>query len=193
VLRSLTAALFAAALVASALFIAGCGNSRTAVPDLSAPAAPHGFRKLTVSSAGISLNTPRNWTVTSQTAPLILTLNSGPAVVALWRLRRVAPPPASPVALRSAARLLATAVRHRDPSIAALHVTQTTVDGARALRLDAQERVAGRLRRVTSTHVYVNGAELVLDEYAPPAQFATVARDVFDPVRRSLRLIALTG
>ena len=83
-------------------------------------------------------------------------------------------------------------MRRRDPSIAALRVSQTEVDGARALRLDAQERVAGQLRQVTSTHVYVNGAELVLDEYAPPAQFAAVARDVFDPVRRSLTLLPLS-
>jgi hypothetical protein len=178
-----------AALVVCLLFIAGCGNARTAVPNLSAPAAPHGFRKLTVTSAGISLDTPRNWTVSSQTAPLILTLNSGPAVVALWRLHRAAPPPRTPKALGAAARLLMTAVQRRDPSIAALHVSQTEVDGARALRLDARERVAGQLRRVTSTHVYINGAELVLDEYAPPTQFPAVARDVFDPVRRSLTLL----
>jgi hypothetical protein len=48
--------------------------------------APAGFRNLTIASAGISLITPRNWTISNQTAPLVLTLNSGPAVVALWRL-----------------------------------------------------------------------------------------------------------
>jgi hypothetical protein len=44
---------------------------------------------------------------------------------------------------------------------------------------------------VTSTHVYVDGAELVLDEYAPPDQFASVARSVFSPVRRPLTLVPL--
>ena len=34
------------------LRLAGCGNSRTPVPDISRPAAPHGFRTLTVNSAG---------------------------------------------------------------------------------------------------------------------------------------------
>jgi hypothetical protein len=175
------------------LLAAGCGNSRTAVPNLSAPAPPHGFRKLTVSSAGISLDTPRNWTVTSQTAPLVLTLNSGPAVVALWRLSRTAPPPASARGLRVAGRALVAAVRRRDPTIGGLRVTPTQVDGARAIRLEARERIAGRMRRVTSTHVYVSGAELVLDEYAPPAQFATIQRTVFAPVRRSLTLLPLSG
>jgi hypothetical protein len=182
-----------AALAGCLLLVAGCGNARTPVPDLSAPAPPHGFRKLTVSSAGVSLNTPRNWTVTSQTAPLVLTLNSGPAVVALWRLTRTAAPPATPAALRTAAKLLVAAVRRRAPAIGGLHVSQTRVDGARAIRLVARERIAGRMRRVSSTHVYVSGAELVLDEYAPPAQFATVQRTVFAPVRRSLTLLPLGG
>jgi hypothetical protein len=171
------------------LLAAGCGNSRTVVPDLSVPAAPHGFRKLTVTSAGVSLITPRNWTVSSQTAPLVLTLNSGTAVVALWRLDRAAPPPAGRAGLNSAARLLMAAVRHRDRSIGRLRATPTQVDGARAIRLEARERIAGQVRRVTSTHVYLEGAELVLDEYAPPAQFPSVARAVFTPVRRSLTLL----
>jgi hypothetical protein len=159
------------------------------VPDVNRPAAPQGFRTLTLNSAGLSLVTPRNWTVSSQTAPLVLTLNSGPAVVALWRLPRTAPPPTTPGGLRTTTRALLAAVRRRDRSISGLRAVATTVDGARAIRLDAHERIAGRLRAVTSTHIYVDGAEVVLDEYAPPAEFATVARTVFAPVRRSLTLL----
>jgi hypothetical protein len=187
VLRLLKVALFGCLLL-----VAGCGNSRTAVPDVDRPAPPQGFRKLTLASAGVSLITPRNWTVSNQTAPLVLTLNSGPAVVALWRLARSAPPPASPAALSSTSRALIAAVRRRDPSISQLRATTTRVDGARAIRLEARERIAGRMRRVTSTHVYIDGAELVLDEYAPPAQFPSVARSVFGPVRRSLTLVPVS-
>lgn len=172
--------------------LAGCGNSRTPVPDLARPAAPEGFRTLTVGSAGISLATPRNWTVSAQTAPLVLTLNSGPAVVALWRLPRAAAPPAGREALTAARRTLLASVRRRDRSITALHATPTRVDGAPAIRVDARERIAGQPRRVTSTHVYVDGAELVLDEYAPPGQFPAVARSVFSPVRRSLTLLPVS-
>jgi hypothetical protein len=68
----------------------------------------------------------------------VLTLNSGPAVVALL-----------------------ASVHRRDRSLAQVHATSTRVDGAPAIRLDARERIAGQLRRVTSTHVYVDGAELV--------------------------------
>jgi hypothetical protein len=179
------------ALAGCLLLVVGCGNSRTAVPDLDRPAPPDGFRKLTLGSAGVSLITPRNWTVSNQEAPLVLTLNSGPAVVALWRLARSAPPPASAAALSATSRVLMAAVRRRDPSISQLRASATRVDGARAIRLEARERIAGRLRRVTSTHVYVEGAELVLDEYAPPDQFASVTRNVFGPVRRSLTLVAV--
>jgi hypothetical protein len=181
------------ALTGCLLLVAGCGNSRTPVPDVDRPAPPQGFRKLTLGAAGVSLITPRNWTVSNQTAPLVLTLNSGPAVVALWRLARTAPPPAGAVAMSATRRALIAAVRRRDPTISHLRATATRVDGARAIRLDARERIAGRTRRVSSTHVYVDGAELVLDEYAPPDQFPSVARDVFGPVRRSLTLLPVSG
>jgi hypothetical protein len=39
----------------------------------------------------------------------------------------------------------------------------------------------------------VRGAELVLDEYAPPDLFAAVDRSVFVPVRRSLALLGAGG
>jgi hypothetical protein len=181
----------AAVLAGCLVLVAGCGNSRTPVPNIDRPAPPAGFRSLTVGSAGIRLVTPRNWTVSNQTAPLVLTLNSGPAVVALWRLPRSAAPPAGRAEVVATRRALLASVHRRDRSVAQLHATSTRVDGAPAIRLDARERIAGQLRRVTSTHVYVDGAELVLDEYAPPGQFPSVARSVFSPVRRSLTLVPL--
>jgi hypothetical protein len=89
-------------------------------------------------------------------------------------------------------RELLASVHRRDRSVAHLRATTTRVDGAPAIRLDARERIAGQLRRVTSMHIYVDGAEVVLDEYAPPGQFASVARSVFAPVRRSLTLVPVS-
>jgi hypothetical protein len=43
-------------------------------------------------------------------------------------------------------------------TVAELHAASTRVDGAPAIRLDARERIAGQVRQVTSTHVYVDGA-----------------------------------
>jgi hypothetical protein len=190
VLRRLTAALAGCLVLAVlSLLVAGCGNSRTAVPDPDRPVAPQGFRRLTVTAAGVALIAPRNWTVASQTAPLVLTINSGQAVIALWRRPRAAPPPAGPAAVAATRRALLTAVRRGDPAIAGLRATATRAAGAPAIRLDARERIDGYVRQVSSTHVYIAGAELVLDEYAPPAEFAAVASTVFAPVLRSLALV----
>jgi len=171
------------------LVLAGCGNSRTPVPDISRPAPPQGFRTLTLSHAGVSLATPANWTITGQSAPLVVTFNSGPAVVALWRFARPGPPPATAGALSRARRSLISAVRARDRAASVVGSAETRVAGAGAIALQVRERIGGRLRRVLSTHVYIRGAELVLDEYAPPSQYAAVARGVFAPVLQSLALL----
>jgi hypothetical protein len=175
------------------LTLAGCGNSRTPVPDTARAAAPDGFRTLTLTRAGVSLRTPGNWTVTGQTAPLVVTLNSGPAVVAVWRFARASPPPATVAGLARARRALLAAVVARDPAVRVLGIADTRVAGARGLALQADERIGGHVRRVSSTHIYLRGAEVVLDEYAPPGQFPAVARSVFGPVRRSLTLLAAGG
>jgi hypothetical protein len=171
------------------LCLAGCGNSRTLVPDTAVPAPPQGFRTLRLAQDAVSLITPRNWTVTGQTAPLVLTFNSGPAVVALWRFARAPAPPGSRAALAGARVALIAAARSRDRTLTLLSATLIRIDGARGVQLQARERIGGQLRRVSSTHVYVPGAEVVLDEYAPPAQYAAVDRSVFEPVRRSLALL----
>jgi hypothetical protein len=174
----------------SLALLAGCGNSRTPVPDATQPAAPQGFRTLTLSAAGVRLAAPVNWTVAGQRAPLLLTAGSGTALVALWRYARTAGAPAGRSGLRRARRALIAAVRARDRTLQLLGSSLTRVDGARAIELTAIERIAGAVRQVISTHVYVRGAELVLDEYAPPAQFAAVNRAVFSPVRHSLALLS---
>jgi hypothetical protein len=183
------ALIFRLLLGCSVLFVAGCGNSRTPVPDTNVPAAPQGFRTLRLSQAAVSLVTPRNWTVTGQTAPLMLTLNSGPAVVALWRFARAAAPPGSSSALAGARVALIAVARARDRTLKLLSSKLMRIDGARAVQLQARERIGGQLRRVSSTHVCVPGAELVLDEYAPPAHYAAIDRSVFAPIRRSLALL----
>lgn len=171
------------------LALAGCGNARTRVPDITRAAPPLGFRTLTLGHAGVSLATPRNWTVTGQAAPLVVALNSGPAVVALWRFDRAGAPPATTAALNRARRALIAAIRARDRAVTVLSAAETRVAGLHAIAVQARERIEGRLRRVISTHVYIPGAELVLDEYAPPGQYPAVAARVFAPVERSLALL----
>jgi hypothetical protein len=176
-------------LAGAVLVLAGCGNTRTGVPSATVPLAPGGFRTLILHDAGVRISAPRAWAVTGQRAPLLVTVASGTAVLAVWRYAREAPAPAGAAAVRRLRIRLVAAIRARDHSVRVLATSATTVAGAGAVQIDALERIAGRPRRVSSTHVYLPGEELVLDAYAPPARFAAVDRTVFEPVRRSLARI----
>jgi hypothetical protein len=173
-------------LAGAAGLLAGCGNAPTPVRDLSQTAAPTGFHALAYPQSGVAISVPDNWLVQPKTAPLLSTISSGNAVVALWRFRRTLPPPTRPRAL---SRLIAAA-RARDPSFTLIRARIQTIDADPAIELDAFERVAGQPRRVRSVHVFAPGAELVLDEYAPPGIFHAVDHAVFSPLKRSLRLSA---
>lgn len=171
------------------LVVAGCGNARTSVPSAARPSAPDGFRTLTLSSAGVRLAVPRNWTVVGQHAPLVVTVVSGAAVMALWRFHRGGIPPQGRGGLERTRAALLAAAHGRDRTLRLSRTSFERVDGAPAIVLEALERVNGQARRVSSVHVYARHAELVLDQYAPPAQFRAVDRAVFSPQRRSLTLL----
>jgi hypothetical protein len=178
--------LAAAALAAA---IAGCGNSRTPVPDLSRPAAPAAFVRLDWRKANVSLRVPGNWTVRGEQAPLVAVVSSGPAIIAVWSHPRGAPAPVGAAALGRARRDLVAAAKRSDPRLRLIRASVTTVRALPAIELDAFEQIGGQTRRVRSTHAFTATSELVLDEYAPPAVFHTVDHAVFSPVKRSLRLL----
>jgi hypothetical protein len=175
------------------VLLAGCGNSRTPVPSLSGAAQPHGFHRLVYPAAGVTIRVPRNWSSASERAPLVATVGSGAAIVALWRFPRREPPPAGAAALAGAGVKLLDAARARDASLQVIGSKAMRIDHAPAIELDARERVGGQLRRVRSLHLFVAGAELVLEQYAPPGIFRDIDHAVFSPVRRSLRLLAPPG
>ena len=182
--------LAAALAIACAGCVAGCGNSRTIVPSLSRPAAVGGFRTLSFSAAGITVDAPAGWTVAPQRAPLVAIVGSGDAVIVLWRYPRAAPSPSSAAELAAARASLFRAVHARQGSVRVLASRLARIDGRPAIEFDALESVAGRSRRVLSTHVFTDRAEVVLEEYAPPARFTRLRHPVFARVRHSL---ALTG
>jgi hypothetical protein len=178
-----------AAVAAASVALGGCGDSRTPVPTLSQPAAPRGFHTLDFIRSGVSLIAPRNWIVLPQRAPVVTVVASGAAFVTVWRFHRATPPPAGSAQLDRARAQLIKAARARDPHLVVIRASALTVDHRSAVELDALEQINGRSRRVRSTHVYVPGAEYVLDEYAPPAMFHGVDHAVFSPIKRSLRLL----
>lgn len=181
-------------LVLALVLLAGCGNSRTAVPSVTAPAAPQGSRTLRYATAGVELQAPGNWSVEPQQPPLVTVVSSGAAVVAIWRFPRTRPPPppAGPVLARARVRLI-DSVRARDATLRLIRSKLLMVQSAPGIELDAIEQVQGKPRRVRSTHVFVDGAELVLDEYAPPSVFHAVDHAVFSPLKRSLQLFPSTA
>lgn len=168
------------------LALGGCGNSRTPPPSSLAPAVPNGFRTLTYNAQGIALSAPRNWSVIPGRGPLVSTVTSGSAVMALWRFPRTAPPPAGRRSLQRVKLELVSEARSRDPSLRLIGALVSAAGAAPAIELDAIERIGGQPRRVRSTHLFERHAELVLDEYAPPGVFPSVDTAVFSRVRRSL-------
>jgi hypothetical protein len=169
--------------------LAACGNSRTPVPSLTRVAAPAGVQSLFYPHLGIVLAAPRNWAVLSERPPLVATISSGAAVVALWRYPRTAAVPRTRAELAHARRGLIDAARARDASLEVLSSKLITVSGQPAIVLNALESIAGHTRRVRSIHVFRARAELVIDEYAPPAVFGTVDSQVFSPLAHSVRLL----
>ncbi len=171
------------------LLLGGCSGGRVVDPSLAGVAAPNGFTEARYPASGVKLSIPRDWTATSEQAPLVAIISSGPAVIALWRYPGTHPALTGIRTLHAALAALLVAIRAKQPHLTVEATGVSSVDGAGAVIIDAIERVNGRLRRVRSEHVYPDHAELVLDAYAPVAQFARIDHQVFSPVRRSLALI----
>ena len=184
-MRRPTAAAFAVALAAAA---PGCGRERLEAPDTTRPAAPEGRTPQGFPAVGLFLERPGNWPFRPGRPPLVASASSGTATIALWRYVRSEPLPRAPDELETAQRALEDAARARDTTFALDEGRRVEVDGAPAVQLVGTETVAGHRRRVRSTHVYAKGAEVVLDAYAPEAEFARVDREVFAPVLASLKI-----
>jgi hypothetical protein len=150
--------------------VAACGSSRTPPPNVVKPALPLGTRSVDYPQSGISFAAPVNWTVSKQGAPMVATVTSGAAIVAVWRYPRTAPAPASSPALEQTRAAPIREVQSGDPS----------------LRL-------GQERRVRSIHMFGSRAEYVVYEYASASLFPMVDQVVFSPLRRSLTLVPVSG
>jgi hypothetical protein len=148
------------------------------------------MRTLRFAADGVRLRVPRNWTLVNGQSPLLASVSSGRAMVAIWRYPRTEPLPSSRAALNEARHRLVRAARARYGDLRVIRTKVLKVGRHAAIELSALERVAGQARRVRSVHVYAYGAELVLDEYAPESVFHAVDHSVFSPVKRSLHVSA---
>jgi hypothetical protein len=178
----------AAACTVSALATLGCGRDRIRPPDTVRPEPPAGVVSEAYPDVGLFFDRPGNWPFRRGRPPQVAGASSGTATVALWRYLRSEPLPRAQGPLNDAQDALVDAVKARDPTFVLERGTNVEVDGAPAIELLGTQTVDGQQRRVRSVHAYAKGAEVVVDAYAPPEEFARVDRDVFRPLIESLRI-----
>ena len=171
---------------AVAVLAAGCGNEQSTPPDVSKPVHPAG--SVPFESQGITFATPGGWHARGGTAPLVATVQSGPAQIAVWRYPRSEPLPKTGAQLTQARDLILQAAKARDQTFKEARATITKVDGHPTIEIRGTETISGQARTVRSTHVYAFGAEDVVDAFAPADVFGQVDREAFVPIVKSLRL-----
>jgi hypothetical protein len=173
-----------------AALAAGCGNHRAKTPDVDEPLAPTGHVTADYPGAGLSFQAPRNWARSTGQAPLVATVTSGLATVAIWRYDRTEPLPRRPVDLKFARDELVNAAKTRDKTLSLQSSQILDVGGIHAVELLGDETIDGAPRHVRSTHLYdrAGKAEIVIDAYAPPERFDRVNRKVFAPLLASLKV-----
>jgi hypothetical protein len=177
-------------ILAAATLAAGCGNQQSKPPDPTTPAPVAGRTTVFFDAQGLRFRAPADWRVRPGPAPLVATLQSGTASVAIWRYPRTEPLPRTKAQLGQARGLLLAAAHARDSTFKEAKVAVTRVARHPAIQVRGTETVSGQPRTVRSTHVYAFGAELVVDAFASAAQFPAVDRAVFAPLVRSLRVSA---
>jgi len=166
----------------------GCGDRRTPPPDIGRPANPVSFSRAIFPTQGVIFRGPTNWLLIHGYPPEVATIHDGQAFVAIWRYPRVEPLPATTTELRADIPALLRAVRARDRTFALLSARPTTLDRHPAISIEGFETIAGQPLQVRSVHTFYNHAEVVLDSFAPPSDFARIDRLVFTPLLRSVRL-----
>jgi hypothetical protein len=172
------------------LAVAGCGNQQQRPPVVGAPAQPNGTTPVAFDRDGVRFAAPGGWHVQPGTAPLVATVQSGTAMIAVWRYPRTEPLPASREQLTQARDLLLQAAKARDATFKPLTSALTRLGSHPAIQVRGTETISGQPRTVRSTHVYAFGAEVVVDAYAPANVFGRIDRAAFAPLVRSLKLRA---
>ncbi len=168
--------------------VAGCGNERSKPADVRTVESPGRFRDARYPKQGVFFRTPVRWRTVHGKAPQISTVTSGSAQIAIWRYPRTEPLPRTREELGIARDELLRAVRSRDPSFDLGSTRIVIKKGLRGVEVVGTGTNQGVRRRVRSLHAYAKGAEVVVDAFAPQADFGRVDRQTFAPVIRSLKL-----
>lgn len=176
-----------------ALALGGCGTARQLPPDVTTPGPPIGTTPVSFPKAGLSFAMPNGWLRTDGQGSLVTTISTGEATIALYRYPRSEALPRTRAELDAALDALVGAAKARDASFTEIKRARLKVDGHPAVQLRGTETVVGRPRTVRSTHVYADGAEIVVDAFAPDRDFRRVDAQVFRGVLRSLQIAKPQG
>jgi hypothetical protein len=190
VLRASTLGVLAAALLA-----AGCGSEPQEPPDVGTPGPPGALTELEFDEEGVRLQVPSAWKLQRgpEEGPLLATLTSGRATIAVWRYPRTEPLPRTTKDLEATKDSLIAAVTTRDPEYAVTASRILRGQTRRGVELIGTGTNSGFERRARSLHLFGGGAEVVLDQYATAEEFPSLDADVFRVVAQSLRVDASTS
>jgi hypothetical protein len=171
-----------------AALAAGCGNDQTQAPDTTTPAPSGGESAASYPQHGIAFKAPAGWNLDQGSGPLVATVQTGQATVAVWRYPRSEKLPKSMAQLKAARDALLAETRKRDSSFEVIKTAPTEIAGKPAVQIRARETIDGQPRTVRSTHIYSNGAEIVVDAYSDADSFRRVDAEVFRPLLRTLEV-----
>lgn len=174
--------------LALVLAFAGCGTERTEAPNVVTPGPPLGSNASSFPAAGLAFAAPAGWDLQPGVPPLVATITTGRATIAVYRYPRTEPLPRTKAELDDAAEALAGAALQRDATYKELARGRLRVDGKPAVVLRATETVGDQARTVRSTHIYAFDGEVVIDAFAPAEDFKRVDEEAFRPFVRSLEL-----
>jgi len=180
----------AASLAALTLLASGCGNERQTPPAASTVPPPTAAEAVTDAADGLAFEAPGGWQRTDGDAPLVSTLQTGRAMIAVWRYPRSEPLPSTRKQLTAAREALLAAAKARDASFKEIRSAVTKVAGNDAVQIRGTETIEGRARTVRSTHIYAQGAEVVVDAIARGEEFRRVDAQIFRPFLRSVKITA---
>jgi hypothetical protein len=174
--------------IVAVVLLGGCGNDQTSAPDIGRIPPPKVFRDAKFAQQGIFFRAPTNWRVIEGEAPQVATVAIGDAQIAVWRYERTEPLPETRDQLQAARDALVAQVQARDTTFRLKSSRIVMKEALRGVELVGSATNQGLRRRVRSLHAYGQGAEVVVDAFAPPKVFARVDEETFGPVTRSLRL-----
>ena len=162
---------------------AGTGSTSTNPPIVGA------MVPVAYPTAGVRFSAPEGWRTQPGEPPLVATVQNGQVTIAVWRYPRDGEQlPVTHAALQSAKVALVGAIKRRDPSFQLTKAKLLHVGPERAVQVLGLGNVSGSRRNIRSTHIYAQGSEYVVDEYAPPTLFPRVDSQVFMPLIASVKI-----